>query len=386
MTDIDLERRIVHADGPDGRTVELPYDTLVVATGATLSYFGHDEFARFAPGMKTVEDARDLRDRILVAFEMAELATDPRERAEWLTFVVIGAGPTGVELVGQVAELAHKVLPRDYRTVDTTEARILLLEGAGAVLGPFHPKLQRYSRKRLGKMGVEIRLNTLAVGMDDGSVTVQGPEVDEAIRARSWIWAAGVQASPLAAMLAAKTGAQTDRAGRVAVDPDCTLPGHPDVFAIGDMVLLNDLPGVAEPALQEGAYVGNVHVKAGGRRAQRAVRLRRQGQHGHHRRPRGGRAGVRPAVHRSGRLPDVGLRPPAPPRRLGQLTRHALHVGPRARVLEEPRAPDHHVRPGARAGVPFRRRGASRRRPGCPLSAGPAFRPAGERHTAHHRT
>jgi NADH dehydrogenase len=208
--------------------------------------------------MKTVEDARHLRDRILLAFEMAELATDPAERAEWLTFVVIGAGPTGVELVGQVAELAHTVLPRDYRSVNTREARILLLEGAPSVLPPFAEKLQKYTRQRLEKMGVEIRTGTLAVGMDDRSVTVKGPDGEETIRTRTRIWAAGVQASPLARMLADRSGAETDRAGRIAVNPDCTLPGHPEVFAIGDMVSLNKLPGVAQPAMQEGKYVGKV--------------------------------------------------------------------------------------------------------------------------------
>jgi NADH:ubiquinone reductase (H+-translocating) len=208
-----------------------------------------------------VEDARYLRDSILSKFEMAELATDPQERAEWLTFVVIGAGPTGVELVGQVAELAHQVLPRDFRDVDTTEARILLLEGAGAVLPPFHPKLQRYAQRTLERMGVEVRLNTLAVDMDHESITVKGPNGVETIRTRTRIWAAGVQGSPLAKLLAEKTGAELDRAGRIAVNPDCTLPGHPEVFAIGDMVSLNKLPGVAQPAMQEGTYVGNL-IKA----------------------------------------------------------------------------------------------------------------------------
>jgi NADH dehydrogenase len=259
--DLDLEHKVVRASAPDGRPLELPYDTLVVASGATHSYFGKDEFAAYAPGMKTVEDARHLRDRILSAFELAELATDPQERCEWLTFVVIGAGPTGVELVGQVAELAHNVLPRDYRSVDTTEARILLLEGANAVLPSFDGKLQRYTHERLEHMGVEIRLNTLAVDMDDESVTLKGPDGEETIRARTRIWAAGVKASPLAAMLAERTGAETDRAGRVLVNPDCTLPGHPEVFAIGDMVSLNKLPGVAQPALQEGKYVGKL-IKA----------------------------------------------------------------------------------------------------------------------------
>jgi NADH dehydrogenase, FAD-containing subunit len=259
--DIDLDGRVVHAHGPDGRPLTLPYDTLVVAAGATHSYFGKDHFAEFAPGMKTIEDARYLRDGILAKFEMAEIATDPQERADWLTFVVIGAGPTGVELAGQIAELAHAVLPRDYRSVDTREARIILLEGAAAVLPPFAPKLQAYTRKRLEKMGVEIRLNTLAVDMDHHSITVQGPEGPETIRTRTRIWAAGVQASPLARMLAEKAGVETDRAGRIPVNPDCTLPGHPEVFAVGDMVSLDKLPGVAQPALQEGKYVGKV-IKA----------------------------------------------------------------------------------------------------------------------------
>src|SRR5918994_7895087 len=256
--DLDLERKVVKAKEPDGRVLELAYDTLVLATGATHSYFGKDHFAEFAPGMKTVEDARYLRDGILVKFEMAELATDPKERAEWLTFVVIGAGPTGVELVGQVAELAHQVLPRDYRSVDTTDARIILLEGAGAVLPPFDPKLQRYTQRQLEKMGVEVRLDTLAVGMDHTSITVKTGDRTETIRARTRIWAAGVAASPLAQQLAEKTGAATDRAGRVEVNPDCTLPGHPEIFAIGDMVSLDKLPGVAQPAMQEGTYVGRL--------------------------------------------------------------------------------------------------------------------------------
>jgi NADH:ubiquinone reductase (H+-translocating) len=258
VNDIDLDRRVVAAQAPDGRDLELPYDTLVVAAGATHSYFGNDRFAEYAPGMKTIEDARYLRDGILSKFEMAEIATDPAERAEWLTFVVIGAGPTGVELVGQIAELAHTVLPRDYRSVDTREARIILLEGAGAALPPFAPKLQAYTKKRLEQMGVEVRLNTLAVDMDHESITVKGPEGLETIRTRTRIWAAGVSASPLARLLADKAGVETDRAGRLPVNPDCTVPGHPEVFAIGDMVSLNKLPGVAQPAIQEGKYVARV--------------------------------------------------------------------------------------------------------------------------------
>ena len=211
---------------------------------------------------------------------MAELSEDPVERAEWLTFVVIGAGPTGVELVGQIAELAHQVLPRDYRTVDTPEARIILLEGMGAVLGPFHPKLQQYATTQLRKKGADIRLNTRAVAMDHESVLVSGPDGEERIRTRTRIWAAGVQASPLAKQLADGAGAEVDRAGRVSVNPDCSLPGRPDVYAIGDMVSLNELPGVAQPAIQEGAYVGKtIRARLGGASGQ-AVQVLRQGHHG----------------------------------------------------------------------------------------------------------
>jgi NADH dehydrogenase len=163
-----------------------------------------------------------------------------------------------VELVGQIAELAHEVLPPDFRGVDTSRARIILLEGAPSVLPPFPRRLQRYTRRELEKMGVEIQLNTLAVDMDHDSVTVKSPDGLDTIRAKMRIWAAGVQASPLAGLLAAKSGGSTDRAGRLLVGPDCTVPGHPEVFAIGDMVSLNDLPGVAQPAMQEGKYVAKV--------------------------------------------------------------------------------------------------------------------------------
>jgi NADH dehydrogenase len=174
---------------------------------------------------------------------------------------VIGAGPTGVETVGQIAELAHTVLPRDYRSINTHEATILLLEGAGTVLPPFDEKLRRYTHRKLEEMGVRVRLNTLATGMDEESVTVKGPHGEQTIRCRTRIWAAGVAASPLAKLLAEQSGAETDRAGRLLVNPDCTVPGHPEVFAIGDMVSLNKLPGVAQPALQEGKYVAKV-IKA----------------------------------------------------------------------------------------------------------------------------
>jgi NADH:quinone reductase (non-electrogenic) len=258
VVDLDLQARTVAVVAPDGARISLPYDTLVVAAGATHAYFGHDEWAEFAPGMKTLEDARHLRNHILGSFEMAELATDPAERKAFLSFVVVGAGPTGVEVVGQIAELAHRVLPGDYREIDTRQARIVLIEAAPAVLGPFDERLQRYTTRTLERMGVEVRCATMATGIDAAGITVRNEDGEERIEAMTKVWAAGVQASPLAKILASSTGAETDRAGRILVEPDCTLPGHPEVFAIGDMVSLNGLPGIAQPALQEGKYVGKV--------------------------------------------------------------------------------------------------------------------------------
>lgn len=258
VVDIDLKAQTVWAVAPDGARKALPYDTLVVAAGATHAYFGHDEWSEFAPGMKTLEDARHLRNHILGAFEMADSATDPGVREGYLTFVVVGAGPTGVEVVGQIAELAHRVLPGDYRGIDTRKARIVLVEAAPAVLGPFDERLQRYTTRTLERMGVEVRCATMATEIDADGITVRNDDGEERIEAKTKVWAAGVQASPLAKLLASATGAEIDRAGRIMVEPDCTLPGHPEVFAIGDMVDLNGLPGIAQPALQEGKYVGKV--------------------------------------------------------------------------------------------------------------------------------
>ncbi len=257
--DIDLENKLVHAAAPDGQHMDLPYDTLVVAGGATHAYFGHDEWAEHAPGMKTIEDARLLRSRILGAYELAEVSQDPAEREAYMTFVVVGAGPTGVELAGQLSELARYVLPREYRSIDTRQARIILLDGAPSVLPPFARKLQKYTHRTLAEKGVDIRLNSMATHIDADSITVRSPKGEERIVARTKVWAAGVQASPLAAMLAKATGTEVDRAGRLAVDPDCSLPGRRDVYAIGDMVSTIDrLPGVAQVAMQQGTYVGKL--------------------------------------------------------------------------------------------------------------------------------
>ena len=253
----DLQRRVVHATAE--HRLELPYDTLIVAAGATHSYFGHADWARFAPGVKSLDDAEHVRSRILIAFEMAEQATDDAERDAWMTFVVVGAGPTGVELAGQLAILSRRVLNRDYRRIDPARSRIILLDGTDSVLGAFSPQLRVHAQHDLREMGVDVQLGTTAVGIDEDGITVSAKDGGQRrIPSRTVLWAAGVQASPLARQLGEASGASVDRAGRLTVEPDLSLTGHPDVFAIGDMVALKGVPGVAPAAIQQGAYVGHV--------------------------------------------------------------------------------------------------------------------------------
>jgi NADH dehydrogenase len=247
----------VTARRPDGSPVEIPYDSLIVAAGAGQSYFGHDEFSRWAPGMKTINDALELRGRILGAFEMAELEEDPEKQQEWLTFVVVGGGPTGVEIAGQIAELSRRVLKHDFRRIDPRNARILLFDGAERVLASFGDQLSGKAAKGLESLGVELQMSSIVTVIDQTGVVVKQGESERRIPARTKIWAAGVEASPLAGMLGEATGAEVDRAGRISVLPDCTLPGHPEVFAIGDMMSLDDLPGVAEVAMQQGLHASN---------------------------------------------------------------------------------------------------------------------------------
>jgi NADH dehydrogenase len=252
VTHIDLAARELALD-TIGESTRVPYDSLIVAAGAGQSYFGHDEFAEHAPGMKTIDDALELRGRIFGAFEMAELDSD--QRAEWLTFVVVGAGPTGVELVGQIAELSRRALKRNYRSFDPSTARIIVIDGADAVLPPFPEPLQRRARQDLERIGVEVRLGALVTGVDPHGLEIKLKDGStDRIEARTKIWAAGVQASPLGRMLGEQSDAKVDRAGRVSVQPDCTLPGHPEVFVIGDMMSLNRLPGLAEVAMQSGIH------------------------------------------------------------------------------------------------------------------------------------
>lgn len=255
VTDIDLTARTV-SSSVLGRELVTPYDSLIVAAGAGQSYFGNDHFSRFAPGMKSIDDALELRGRIFGAFELAELlATQGRDVDHLLTFVVVGAGPTGVEMAGQIAELAHHTLKRDFRAINTRTARVILVDAAPQVLPPFGAKLGAWTEERLARLGVEVQLGAMVVAVDERGLEVQDRDgTRRRIEAVTKVWAAGVQASPLGRTLAEQTGASLDRAGRISVNPDLTLPGHPEVFVVGDMASLDNLPGVAQVAIQGSRY------------------------------------------------------------------------------------------------------------------------------------
>jgi NADH dehydrogenase len=253
---------------PEDQTVmvgneAVPYNTLIVATGAKHSYFGKDNWERCAPGLKTLEDAIEMRRRIFTAFEAAEKETDVVKRRAFLTFVVVGGGPTGVELAGAIAELARKTLKEDFRNIDTSETRVLLLEGLDRVLPPFAPELSQTAAESLAALGVEVQTKTLVTNIEDDIVTVkQGDEV-KTIAARTVLWAAGVSASPMGKVLMAKTQAECDRAGRVIVEQDLSIKGYPNIFVIGDLANFchqngKPLPGVAPVAMQEGEYVAKL--------------------------------------------------------------------------------------------------------------------------------
>jgi NADH dehydrogenase len=256
--ELDLDSRTVTARRPDETVRIYEYDSLIVATGAAQSYFGHDEFARFAPGMKTIDDALELRGRIFGAFEMAESEDDPEARRAWLTFVVVGGGATGVEVAGQIAELSRSGLSGNFRRIDPADAQVVLVDGGPEILAAFGDRLSEKAARQLGRLGVTIRTGSVVTGVDAFGVDVRTTDgAQERVAARTKIWAAGVQASPLAGLLAEASGATCDRAGRIVVLDDCTVPGHPEVFAIGDMMALHDLPGVAEVAMQSGIHAAN---------------------------------------------------------------------------------------------------------------------------------
>ncbi|NLU84759.1 NAD(P)/FAD-dependent oxidoreductase [Rhodococcus sp. HNM0569] len=254
VEDIDLEKQTVTSTLL-GRPTVTRYDSLILAAGAGQSYFGNDRFAEFAPGMKTIDDALELRGRILGSFELAEVTTDPLERQRLLTFVVVGAGPTGVELAGQIAELARRTLPGAFRHIDPTDARVILLDGADDVLPVYGGKISRVARNDLEELGIEVQLGALVTDVDSTGLVVKDKDgTQRRIESRCKVWSAGVQASPLGKIVADQAGAEVDRAGRVLVRPDLTLPGHPNVFVIGDMMSLDKLPGLAQVAMQGGRY------------------------------------------------------------------------------------------------------------------------------------
>ncbi|WP_327292933.1 NAD(P)/FAD-dependent oxidoreductase [Streptomyces sp. NBC_01198] len=260
-TDVDAAGRVVLAEAADGSTQAIPYDHLIVAAGMRQSYFGHDEFAEHAPGIKTLDDAMVVRRKIYRAFEAAEASTDPAERARWLTFALVGAGPTGVELAGQIREIATRTLEREYSGVDPSQARVLLFNRSEAVLGSFGPVLSRNAARALDGIGVEVHLGTAVTQVDGGGLTVRRQDGGtERYDAKTVLWTAGVEAPEFATALARSTGAEQDRAGRIKVAPDLTIPGHPEIRVVGDLMSLDKLPGMAEVAMQTGAYAGR-HIR-----------------------------------------------------------------------------------------------------------------------------
>ncbi|MEW4619738.1 NAD(P)/FAD-dependent oxidoreductase [Corynebacterium amycolatum] len=267
VTDIDVEKQVVTSE-LGHQTSKWEYDHLLVAAGAGQSYFGNDHFAEFAPGMKNIDDALEIRARIIGAFERAELTDDPAERERLLTFVVVGAGPTGVELAGQLAELANRTLASSYRSYNPHAARVVLLDGAPQVLPPFGKRLGRKAQKSLEKMGVIVKLGAMVTDVNEEGVTYKNMKdgTEEFIPSFCKIWSAGVSASPLGKMIAEQTGAETDRAGRVVVNEDMTAGDYKNVYAVGDMSNRENLPGVAQVAIQGGEYVAaNIAAEADGR-------------------------------------------------------------------------------------------------------------------------
>jgi NADH:ubiquinone reductase (H+-translocating) len=257
VTHIDLAGKYVESELL-GHTYQTRYDSLIIAAGAGQSYFGNDHFAEFAPGMKSIDDALELRGRILSAFEQAERSNDPERRKRLLTFTVVGAGPTGVEMAGQIAEFAEHTLKGAFRHIDSTKARVILLDAAPAVLPPMGEKLGKKAAARLEKMGVEIQLDAMVTDVDRNGITVKDSDgTIRRIESACKVWSAGVSASPLGRDLARQSAVELDRAGRVKVLPDLSIPGYPNVFVIGDMAAVDGVPGVAQGAIQGAKYAAS---------------------------------------------------------------------------------------------------------------------------------
>jgi len=251
------KRQVILTDGV------VDYDTLIVATGSTHQYFGHDEWEKFAPGLKDLNDATAMRGRILLAFEAAERERDPEKLRAWMTFVIVGAGPTGAELAGALGEIAHDTLKHDFRDIDPASARIILVEGTDRPLPTYPPNLSEAARKMLNNLGVTVKTGAMVTDITAEGVTVKEGDRTEVIPTRTVLWAAGVLASPLGKILSKNAGAPLDKASRVLVQPDMSIPGHPEIFVIGDLANFSHqtgepLPGVAQPAIQQGAYVAKL--------------------------------------------------------------------------------------------------------------------------------
>ncbi len=261
VIEFDLAAKTITAVVASGE-YSIEYDSLIIAVGASQSYFGNDHFAQFAPGMKSIDDALELRGRIFSSFELAELSDNATEINRLMTFVIVGAGPTGVEMAGQIAELAHRTLVSDFRKIDTRATRVILLDAASTMLGNFGTPLSEKAKLQLERLGVEVRLGAKVVGIDhNGLDIISSDSTPHRIEASCKIWAAGVMANPLTKTIAAQSGAQLDSAGRILVELDSSLPGHPEIFVIGDMMSLKHLPGVAQVAIQGGRHAAKQIIK-----------------------------------------------------------------------------------------------------------------------------
>jgi NADH dehydrogenase len=262
VVDVDPDSKRVLLD--DGTFV--PYDSLIVATGSQTSYFGRNEWQEWAPGLKSIEEATTIRHKILYAFEVAERISDPKQRRAWLTFVIVGAGPTGVELSGSIAEIARQTLKNDFRSINPEEAQIILLDGAPRVLMTFPEDLSQKASRSLAKLGVQVRCGAMVKHVDEDGLTIEADKRTDSIAAKTMVWAGGIAASPLGKTLASRTHTETDKGGRVKVNPDLTIPNYPDIYVVGDLASAMDrkgklLPGLAQVAMQGGAYAAKVILR-----------------------------------------------------------------------------------------------------------------------------
>ena len=262
VVDLDpVSKRVMLADG-----ASFEYDSLIVAAGSQTFYYGHDTWREWAPGMKSIEEATNIRHKILYAFEVAERLSDPVQRRAWLTFVIVGAGATGVELAGAIGEIARQTLKNDFRSIRPEEAEIILLDGAPRVLPPFPDDLAQKAQHSLEKLGVEVKTGVMVKDVDREGVTIETHNGTQRLNARTVIWAGGVTVSPLGRTVAKRTNAETDKGGRIKVNPDLTVPNYPNIYVIGDLALLQDangkpLPGVAQVAMQQGTYAAKAIVR-----------------------------------------------------------------------------------------------------------------------------